>query len=122
WMVAARSASHPDGVAPAAIMKSAIGVGAGLIGLAAVASPLALRKRCLTWGATAGEAAGRMPGDDLLPDADVVATRAISIDAPAGAGWPWLVQMGSSRGGAYTYDWIENLFGLGMHSADRIIP
>jgi hypothetical protein len=103
-------------------MKSVVGVGAGLIGLAVVAYPSHLRKRCLTWGATAGEAVARMPGDDLLPDADVVATRAISIDAPAGAVWPWLVQMGSGRGGAYTYDWIENLFGLGMHSADRIIP
>ena len=30
--------------------------------------------------------------------------------------------MGSGRGGAYTYDWIENLFGLGMHSADEILP
>jgi len=30
--------------------------------------------------------------------------------------------MGSGRGGAYTYDWIENLFGLGMHSADAIMP
>jgi hypothetical protein len=28
--------------------------------------------------------------------------------------------MGPSRVGAYTYDWIENLFGLNMHSADRI--
>ena len=36
--------------------------------------------------------------------------------------WPWLVQMGSGRGGVYTYDWIENLFGLGMHSADEILP
>ena len=26
------------------------------------------------------------------------------------------------RGGAYTYDWIENLFGLNMHSADRVLP
>ena len=30
--------------------------------------------------------------------------------------------MGSGRGGAYTYDWIENLFGLDMHSADEILP
>jgi hypothetical protein len=30
--------------------------------------------------------------------------------------------MGPGRGGAYTYDWIENLFGLGMHTADRILP
>ena len=28
----------------------------------------------------------------------------------------------SPRGGAYTYDWIENLFGLNMHSADRVLP
>ena len=44
------------------------------------------------------------------------------MNAPPGAVWPWLVQMGSGRGGAYTYDWIENIFGLGMHSADEILP
>jgi hypothetical protein len=26
------------------------------------------------------------------------------------------------RGGAYTYDWIENLIGLDMHSADSVLP
>jgi hypothetical protein len=26
------------------------------------------------------------------------------------------------RGGAYTYDWIENLLGLNMHSVDRVLP
>ena len=52
-----------------------------------------------------------------------MATRAIWIEAPADAVWPWLVQMGPSpRGGAYTYDWIENLLGLEMHSADRVLP
>jgi hypothetical protein len=25
------------------------------------------------------------------------------------------------RGGAYTYDWIENLFGLNMHSVDTVL-
>jgi hypothetical protein len=63
-----------------------------------------------------------MPGDDLLPDAPIVSTRAIGIGAPPAAIWPWLVQMGPGRGGAYTYDWIENLFGLNMHSADEIVP
>jgi hypothetical protein len=79
-----------------------------------------LRAWVLTWGATAEEAARRLPGDDLLDPADIVATRAIGIDAPASAIWPWLVQMGPGRAGAYTYDWIENLFGLNMHSADQI--
>lgn len=63
-----------------------------------------------------------LPGDDLLTDPDVVSTRAVSVDAPVDLVWPWLVQMGPGRGGAYTYDWIENLFGLGMHSASEIVP
>ncbi len=88
----------------------------------AVLYRLALREWCLTWGATAGEAAESLPGDDLLPRAEIIATRAITIDAPPRAVWPWLAQMGSGRGGAYTYDWIENLFGMGMHSADEILP
>jgi hypothetical protein len=80
------------------------------------------REPVLTWGATAEEIRRALPGDELLAEADVVSTRAITIDAPTSAVWPWLVQMGSGRGGAYTYDWIENLFGLGMKSADTINP
>ncbi len=82
-----------------------------------------LRRPILTWGATSEEATSPLPGDELLEDADGVSTRAITIDAPAAAVWPWLAQMGpSSRGGAYTYDWIENLLGLDMHSVDRVLP
>ncbi len=82
-----------------------------------------LRQPILTWGATADEAEARLPGDELLEDADGVATRAVTIDAPRSAVWPWIAQMGPSpRGGAYTYDWIENLLGLDMHSSDRILP
>ena len=82
-----------------------------------------LRRAIVTWGATAAEARSRLPGDELLEDADGVATRAIEIDAPASAVWPWIAQMGPSpRAGAYTYDWIENLLGLNMHSADRVLP
>jgi hypothetical protein len=81
-----------------------------------------LRRAIVTWGATAAEACSRLPGDELLEDADGVATRAIEIDAPASAVWPWIAQLGPSpRGGAYTYDWIENLLGLNMHSVDRVL-
>ena len=84
---------------------------------------LFLRRRIMTWGATAEEAVARLPGDELLEDADGVSTRAISIAAPRSAVWPWIAQMGPApRGGAYTYDWIENLLGLDMHSADRVLP
>ena len=59
----------------------------------------------------------------MLEDADGIATRAIEIDAPPTAIWPWLAQMGPApRGGAYTYDWIENLLGLNMHSVNRVLP
>jgi hypothetical protein len=95
--------------------------GGGLALAAAVYSPF-MRRRYLTWGATTEEVDAELPGDDLLQDADMLSTRAITIEAPPSDVWPWLVQMGSGRGGAYTYDWIENLFGLGMHSADEILP
>jgi hypothetical protein len=95
----------------------------GSIGAAALLYRLLLRRSILNWGATDAEANARLPGDELLEQADGVATRAITIDAPASAVWPWVAQMGPSpRGGAYTYDWIENLLGLDMHSADRVLP
>ena len=100
-------------------------VGAGLVLAGLTASAVYskwARRWYLTWGATSREVTARLPGDELLVDPDLQSTRAISIDAPPGAVWRWLVQMGSGRGGAYTYDWIENLFGLDMHSADEILP
>jgi hypothetical protein len=81
------------------------------------------RPRVLNWGATPEEAVRPMPGDELLPGTPLQATRAITIDAPPPAIWPWLVQMGPRpRAGAYTYDWIERLFGIDIENADRILP
>jgi hypothetical protein len=72
-----------------------------------------VRPAVLTWGAGRSQAEERLPGDELLEDADGVSTRAVDIAAPPSAVWPWLAQMGPfPRGGAYTYDWIENLLGL----------
>lgn len=42
--------------------------------------------------------------------------------APPSAIWCWLVQLGSRQGGEYTYDWIENLCGLDMDSANEVVP
>lgn len=81
-----------------------------------------LHTKLSTWGAAGEEIARVMPGDDLLVEADIVSTRAITIHTGTAAIWPWLVQMGPGRGGAYTYDWIENLLGLDMHSAQQILP
>jgi hypothetical protein len=46
----------------------------------------------------------------------------VEIDAPPEAVWPWLAQLGQDRAGFYSYDWLENLAGCEMHSADRIHP
>jgi hypothetical protein len=81
-----------------------------------------LREWHLQWGATPQEARGEVAGDDLMPEPDIVATRAVEIDAPPPAIWPWLVQMGPGRGGAYTYDWIERRLGIDIHNSDRISP
>jgi len=94
---------------------------AAAIGLQVATYPL-WRRRCLAWGATQEEATGPLPGDDLLENPAILCTRAVTIDTAPEAIWPWLVQMGPGRGGAYTYDWIQNLFGLNMHSADEILP
>jgi len=82
----------------------------------------AFRRLQLRWGATPEEAGAHLPGDDLVTDAGLQATRSVTINAPAERVWPWLVQMGQRRGGLYSFDFLENLAGLDIHSADRIHP
>jgi hypothetical protein len=94
---------------------------AGSLGLWALLV-LASRRALLDWGASKTEAASVLPGGDLVPHADIVATRAISIAAPPALVWPWLVQIGIGRAGAYSYDWLERLFGLDVHSSHAIVP
>lgn len=71
-----------------------------------------------TWGATNDEAREPLAGDDLVANARLIATRAITIDAPPSAVFPWLRQMGFGRAGWYSYDWIDN---LGRRSASTIL-
>lgn len=59
------------------------------------------------WGATDGESAAVLPGDDLVASGTAT-TRAITIAAPPEAVWPWLVQIGFGRAGWYSYDWLDN--------------
>ena len=75
-----------------------------------------------TWGATPEEVAGPMPGDEIVGEARYRTTHAVTVEAPAAQLWRWLVQIGQGRGGMYSYDWLENLLGLHMHSARTIDP
>jgi hypothetical protein len=91
-------------------------------GTAAAIVVATLRARSLRWGATDEEIKTALPGDELVDRADLTATRAITIHADADAVWPWIAQLGQGRGGFYSYDFLENLVGCDIHSADRIVP
>lgn len=80
------------------------------------------RPRHLRWGATDSEMSEPLPGDDFKPDAEVQATHAITIDAPASYVWKWLIQIGQGRGGFYSYSSLENMIGLRVRNADHIDP
>jgi hypothetical protein len=99
----------------------AVGMRSLALGSASAAVVALARRRYLRWGSTTEELATELPGDELVPNANITATRAISIAAPADAVWPWIAQLGQGQGGFYTYDFLENLAGCDMHSADRIV-
>ena len=80
------------------------------------------RPRHLRWGATDEEVEEPLPGDGLIVNPNLVASRAITIRASADQVWPWIAQLGQGRGGFYSYDFLENLAGCNIHSADRIRP
>ena len=63
-----------------------------------------------------------LPGDEFLPNPEHEATHAITINARVSDVWPWLVQIGQTRGGFYSYTWLENIVGCDMHNADRVVP
>jgi hypothetical protein len=96
-------------------------IGALAIAGAIMTSPLT-RPWYSKWGATQAEVSMPLPGDDQVPDPVLLSTRAVTIQAPVSAVWPWLVQMGQGRGGLYTYERLENLAGCEMHNADQILP
>jgi hypothetical protein len=81
-----------------------------------------LRPRILRWGATAREAMSVLPGDDVAPRGSSRSTMATTIEATPEQIWPWLVQVGWSRGAFYSYNRIENLLGMDTHNADRVHP
>ena len=65
------------------------------------------------WGSTGIERGIRLPGDEVLPDAENMGTKAISIRATPEEIWPWIAQMGVGRAGMYSYDWIDRMIGSG---------
>ena len=102
----------------------------GILGaVTLVAYDSTLRRWMLDWGSTPEERQARLPGDEVVEGVMTHRTRAVTIDARPEAVWPWLVQLGDSRAGWYSYDWIENWIfpgtihrADGRHSATQIHP
>jgi hypothetical protein len=101
--------------------RRAAAAGTAVIGGAA-AYLLVVRPWQLRWGATDEEMDATLAGDDLIPNPDLMATRAITVHTAADQVWPWIAQLGQGRGGFYSYDALENLVGCHIHSADRVVP
>ncbi len=75
--------------------------------------------RFTTCFATRDERRRHMPGDGVVDEPALVVTHAITIDAAPDRVWPWLAQMGSYRGGWYSYDLVDN---GGRESAEEVLP
>ena len=82
-----------------------------------------IRRWMSRWGTTPSDLARVMTGDSLLAKPTYSGTMAVTVDARSEHIWPWLVQIGYQRGGLYSYDWLDRLFGfLDRPSASCILP
>jgi len=89
------------------------------LGAATAAYLLFIRPWQLRWGATDEEVQRPMPGDEIVTRPTFNATRAVTIEARPEEVWPWIVQIGMTRAGWYSYDLLDN---LGRPSAWDVLP
>lgn len=85
-------------------------LGAGIVLLVLIAGFAWVGAVTPTWGSTPAEIAKTLPGDDRVPNPDLIWNHAITIEAPAESVYPWLVQIGDSRAAFYSITFIENAF------------
>jgi len=82
-----------------------------------------MRRWMSRWGTTPSDLTRVMAGDSLLVNPTYSGMMAVIVNAAPEHIWPWLVQIGYQRGGLYSYDWLDRLFGyLDRPSATRILP
>jgi hypothetical protein len=100
------------------MLKRLFVIGAAIASAGAAIGFVQARAAFRTWGIHPDEAGKALPGDELVPEAEVIDTRGIDIAAAPDDVWPWLVQMGYGRAGWYSYDELD----MDHPSAERILP
>lgn len=88
------------------------------LGATVTTGPLARSRPWARVGSTRAERHATLAGDGVIDHPKLVATRAITIVAPAEAVWPWVAQLGQGRAGWHG-DWQDDAGGPG---ADRLVP
>lgn len=115
-------ATHSGGVAVRRELKLVAGATVGILVFAQVSRKLLIPWQ-RNWGATYEETGRELPGDHLVENPNYVTTRAITVRARPEDIYPWLVQMGYRRGGLYSYDFLDRIFGfIDAPSARHILP
>jgi hypothetical protein len=72
--------------------------------------------------ASADDVRRTLPGDELIPRADVVMDRAFDLPAPPAEVWPWFVQLGKKRAGWYQPRNVERFLPASRRALRRIEP
>lgn len=108
----------PDRLPPGPVRKTAWALTAAGVAFPGVYA-VTVRPWLQHWGSTEEERRRRYPGDGVHSPLFTV-TRAVTVHAPAAEVWRWLVQIGEDKGGFYSYDFLENLAGCRIHSAERV--
>lgn len=86
-------------------------IGVVVLALALFAGFKIFQSQMPQWGATAEEAALTLPGDETLSAPVIDWTNARTINAPPEKVWPWLAQIGDTRGAFYSFTFIEDRVG-----------
>ena len=73
-------------------------------------------------GARDDEIGAALPGDEVVPDAQLTMDRAFDLPAEPDAVWPWFAQLGKNRAGWYLPAWVERVVPARRRGLRRIDP
>ena len=71
---------------------------------------------------TQAEIDAPVPGDTIVPDADVVMDRAFTLPQRPERVWPWFMQLGKNRAGWYLPRWLETFIPRKSRALREIEP